>query len=224
MHFCRVLFIAAQIGALLPVLAADEPENAVIPYKEIDQRWEVATSVNPSNLVGVITITSTNPAVTPSQIKMLVQTREGQAMVSLAPNGELRHFPHDPQLANQNPPIVSNQPKGSLRLKLTWKLPVSEYLGFHYSRLQDGVNEFNKAIKTQAGPMSAVLPRASGVIFVFPLASAGKAKVQIISGTDRREYVADARGQVKLDLDKTTPGNADVRLSEKADMIIPDVN
>jgi hypothetical protein len=221
--FWWVILIAAQLAALLPVSAADE--NAVIPYKEIDRLWAFVSAVNPTNLTARVSVTSTNPAVSPSEIKMIVQTAIGPAMVAVSTDGEIRRFPHDPELLRQNPPVVSNQPRGSLRLTLTWRLPLADFLGFRYSRLQDGVAEVNKAIKAQAGLMSAVSPQASGVIFVFPNASAGKAKVEIVSATDRKEYVADARGQVRLELDKArAAASVEVRLSEKAQLIIPDVN
>jgi hypothetical protein len=73
--------------------------------------------------------------------------------------------------------------------------------------------------------MSAAAPQASGVIFIFPPESAGKAKVEIVSAAGRKEYVADAKGHVRIEVENSPSlATADVVLSEKAKLIVPDVN
>jgi len=221
--FWWMILIAAQLGAVIPVLA---DESAVIPYKEIDRLWQFVSAVNPTNLIARVSVTSTNPAVAPSDVKMVIQSpANGMIMVEMSPSGDIRRFPHSEELARENPPIVANQPKGTLRLTLTWKLPLADYNSFRYSRLQAGVSEVNKAIKVQAGLMSAAAPQASGVIFIFPPESAGKAKVEIVSAAGRKEYVADAKGHVRIEVENSPSlATADVVLSEKAKLIVPDVN
>jgi len=72
--------------------------------------------------------------------------------------------------------------------------------------------------------MSFLAPKVRGVIFIFPETSAGKAKVTIAGASGHTEYVVDAKGQVRLKLEKSLVAkNPEVQLSEKPLGLLPDI-
>ena len=215
-----VLFCAIQ-----PSYAANT--NAVIPYKMLDEIFRPITEVDPTKLEIHVFVSSSNKAVHPSDISLTIQSAtKGMIPVLLGTNGQVLKFSDETNLRRENPPVSVNQPKGTVQLVVTLQIPPSDELTFRYNRLGDGIAEINKSIKAQAGMMlSLFAPKLQGVVFYFPKASAGKAKVEIASTLGRREYTADKHGQVKLKLDKALLAeNPEVRVSEKPASIVPDMS
>lgn len=206
-----------------PVCA--EETNAVLPYKMLDEQCQLVGGVDAAKLDVRVFISSNNKAVHPEDISLTIRSAiKGKIPVQLSTNGQVLNFPHEKELLRENPSIIANQPKGTLRLGLTMQLPQSDELTFRYNRLGDGVAEVNKAIKAQAGLLSSFAPKAEGVIFFFPQTSAGKAKVEVASASHKAEYTADEHGQVKLKLEKKLLAeNPEVKISEKPQAIMPDM-
>jgi RNA polymerase sigma factor (sigma-70 family) len=198
--------------------------NAVIPYKTMDDFCQMADSVDQNKLLARAIVTSKR-AVPPADISFTIQSAaKGPIPVGLGTNGEVLNFPHEEELRRENPPIIANQPKGTLYLFLSARIDMPEGLTFNYHRMGDGIAEVNKLIKTQAGILSPLAPKVRGVIFIFPKSSAGKAKVEFAPASGRREYTADANGQIKLKLEKTLLAeDPEVRLSEKPQQIVLDI-
>jgi hypothetical protein len=211
--------------AMPPSCAADT--NAVIPYKTLDEIFRPITEVDPTKLEIHVFVSSSSKAVHPSDISLTIQSAtKGMIPVLLGTNGQVLKFPDETNLRRENPPVIANQPKGTVRLVVTLQIPPSDELTFRYDRLGDGVAEINKSIKAQAGLMlSLFAPKAQGVVFFFPEASAGKAKVEIASAAGKREYTADKHGQIKLKLEKALLAeNPEVIVSEKPASIVPDMS
>jgi len=218
-----VTLTAIQLGIARSILAADT--NAVIPYDTMAQICEIAAGIDQTKLVVCPMVTSKEKAVHPADILLTIQSRaSGDIPVKLGDDGQILNFPHEKKLSRENPSIRSNQPKGTLSLVVNFRIPLPEELAFRYARLGDGVAEANKAIKSQAGMLSFLAPKAEGVIFFFPKTSVGKARVEIISTTGRQEYSADEHGQVKLKLEKPLLAkNPEVKMSEKPQVVVPDM-
>ena len=200
--------------------------NAVIPYKSLDELYQFIDDVDPAKLEVRAFISSTNKTVRTTDIRLTIQsTVKGMIPLPLGTNGQVLKFPHQKELRSENPPIVSNQPKGALSLMVSVELPLPDDLTFRYQRLGDGVAEVNKAIKAKAGMLLSLLaPKAQGVTIIFPKASAGKAKVEILGAADKTEFTADEKGRVKLKMDKALLAkNPEVRVSEKPEAIVPDI-
>jgi hypothetical protein len=199
--------------------------NAVIPYKTLDDLCQFMASVNPAKLEVHVTLYSINKAVRPADIRLSIQSAiRGRIPVLVGTNGQILAFPHEPDLIRENPSISANQPKGTLGLAVSTRIPLPDARAFRYSRLGDGIAEANKVIKAQAGMLSVLAPKAQGVIFFFPKQSAGRAKVEIASSARHLQYTADAKGEVKLKWDKALLAeNPEVRVSEKPQAIVPDV-
>lgn len=223
-HWLAVL-VVVLFCVIRPSCAADT--NAVIPYKTLDDIFQPIAEVDPTKIEIHVFVASRNKAVQPSDISLTIQSAvSGNTPVPLGTNGQIFKFPHTKELRRENPPVVSNQPKGTLNLMITIQIPPSDDLTFPYRRLGDGVAEINKSIKAQAGLMlSLFAPKVQGVVFLFPKASAGKAKVEIVSAAGKREYTADKNGVIELKLDKAlVVENPEVKLSEKPEHIVPDMS
>jgi len=206
------------------VRAADT--NASVPYKVLNQMCEAADSVNRSNVILSVFISSTNKTVLPTAIRLIIQSKtEGNLPVQIGTNGLISNFPHEKALQKENPAVVSNQPKGSLRTSVNLLFPIQNESTFRYARIRDGADEVNKLIKEQAGLLSWVAPKTKGLDFHFPKESAGKAKITIASASGTKEFVADKDGEIDLKLDKKLLAeNPEVKVSEKPQWIEPDMD
>lgn len=210
--------------ATQPGHAADT--NAAIPYKDLDEMFQPIATVDPAKLEIHVFVSSTNKAVRPSDISLTIHSAsKGLIPVRLGTNGQVINFPLEKVLRRENPLVVANQPAGTIELWVTIQIPPSDELTFRYRRLADGVAEINKSIKAQAGlVLSLLAPKVQGVVFLFPKASAGKAKVEIQSAAGTKEYTAGKYGRIKLKLEKALLAeNPEVRVSEKPEHIVPDM-
>ena len=205
---------------------ADTPTNAVIPYKAIDELCQLADSADQSKLVVRVFVSSRDETVQGSDISLTIQSaKEGKVVVQVSTNGQIVNFPHRKELVRENPSVIANQPKGTLHLSVHYQIPLPDGLTFRYSRLGDAAAEANKMIKAQAGIASVLAPKVEGAAFVFPKESAGKAKVKILAASGPKELVADDKGLVKLKLEKSLlKENPEVQLSEKPNVVLPDIN
>jgi len=220
----RLAVVALVCFGVTPTSRA-ENTNAVIPYKAMNDLYQVASSADQSKLMVQVFVASTNKAVRPADISLTIQSAsQGTIPVQLSTNGQITGFPHRKELVRENPSIVANQPKGTLNLFIGYQIPL-EGLSFRYSRLGHATAEANKMIKSQAGMASMLAPKAKGVMFVFPKKSSEPAKVIILTAAGRKEFVADKDGRVKLKLEESLLSeNPEVQLSEKPEVVLPDLN
>ena len=224
---CRVPWFAAValICFGIPPTTRADNTNAVIPYKAMNDLCQIASSADQSKLMVQVFVASTNKAVRPTDIVLTIESSgQGKIPVQISTNGQIIDFPHRKELVRENPPIVANQPKGTLNLFIGYQIPL-EGLSFRYARLGHATAEANKMIKSQAGMASVLAPKARGVMFVFPKKSSEPAKVTILTAAGRKEFVADKEGRVKLKLEESLLSeNPEVQLSEKPDVVLPDMN
>jgi hypothetical protein len=188
--------------------------------------FQPIAKIDPAKLEVQVFISTKEKKVHPADITLTIHSiSRGLVSLSLNTNGQIINFPHDKDLLRENPSVVANQPKGTLQLNISMQLPPPAELTFHYRRLGDGVAEMNKAIREQAGfALSLLAPKATGVVFIFPKADAGKATVEIASVAGKKEFMADTNGRVKLKLEKTLLAeNPAIRVSEKPVRIVPDL-
>ena len=224
---CRFLWLTAvalMCFGVAPTTRADST-NAVIPYKAMDDLWQIAHSADQSKLMVQVFVASANKAVRATNIALTIQSAsQGNLPVNVSTNGQIIDFPHRKELVQENPPILANQPKGTLNLFIGYQIPL-EGLSFRYARLGHATAEANKMIKSQAGMASMLAPKAQGVVFVFPKKSSEPAKITILIATGKKEFIADKDGRVKLRLEESLLSeNPEVQLSEKPDVVLPDIN
>ncbi len=202
---------------LLPgALGAQAAETATIPYAKLDEILQKADAIDRKKLVVLAQVGSRNKAVKPSEITLTIKSATGAIPIRLSAEGDLLDFPRTEALRKENPPIESNQPKGSLALSMGLGLAIPDALTFRYAGIVDGIAEGNKAVKAQAGMLSLVAPSLKAVVFFFPPRSAGKATVEIAAAGGKKVLTADAGGEVKILLDaKLAAENPEVRVSER---------
>lgn len=207
---------------LLPArLGAQAAELATIPYAKLDEILQKTDAIDRKKLVVLAQVTSRNKAVKPSEITLTIKSAAGAIPVRLGPDGDLLDFPRTDALRKENPPIETNQPKGTLALSMGLGLVVPEAQTFRYARVADGIAEGNKAVKAQAGMLALVAPSLKAVVFFFPPRSAGKATVEIAAAGGKQILTADAGGEVKFPLDaKLAAENPEVRVSERPARIL----
>ena len=223
-NLCKAVFFCtlAMASAFCPRQDCTAAEtNAVIPYSAVEKLLHVAEEANQTKLAVQVRITSAK--VRSPDMHLMIQSRSSGAIpVKLGPAGEVVDFPRTEKLRREDPPILTDQPKGTLLVSLRSELPAPEALSFPYARLTDGLAEMKRITKAEAGMLSALAPSPQTVVFVFPKSSAGKAKVEITSAKEPKEWVADTNGFVKFTVEKSLiKENPQVRLSEKVEHIFP---
>ena len=217
--------MVALIQLCLASPSLGDTTNAAIPYKAMDDLCQIAAGADQSKLLVQVFVSSRNRSVQGSDITLIIQSaKEGKVPLQISSNGQIVNFPHRKELVRENPFIVANQPKGTLNMFLRYEVPPVEELTFKYSRLGNASAEANKMIKSQAGLLSLAAPKSQGVVFAFPKESAGKARVMIRAAAGTKEFTADEKGMVKLKLENSLLSeNPDVQLSEKPQMVVPDI-
>lgn len=221
-----VVILAAGTMTLLAQRA--EKPMASIPYKILEDGWLFQQSINPTNLVFHILIGSDNPKVHPQDIHLTIHSAsKGDIPLQLGRKGELLAFPCDDDLRRENPPVISDQPKGTLGGGYWVFVMPPAGTTFPYDLLANAVDEANKAAaanqlaKTDYGQMaSSFLGAINGVCLVFPHGSAGKAKITIATAAGIKEYVADSHGVIRLKINRRLQAeNPTLTLSERPDWI-----
>jgi hypothetical protein len=219
----RLLPALAIVQVCMIHLGSAASTNAFIAYEDLDKMCQIGDGVDPTKFNVRVIVFSTNSAVHRSDIRLTIQSASrGAIPVQISTNGQVLNFPHDKELRRQNPPIIANQPEGTLSLTMRFELAVPDDLTFRYSRLGDGVTEANKAMKSMVGMWSLLVPKMNGVIFYFPKASAGNAKVEIMRAEGAKEYTTDTNSMIEFKLErKLLTENPEVKVSEKPRHILP---
>jgi len=214
----RFLPLTLVAGVLVMAAgAAPAAEKATIPYDKLDELCQKLEQVDATKLFTSAQVLSKDKNVKPSQIKLVIKSAGGDIPLRVSADGYIGDFPRAEALRKENPPIESNQPKGSLRLNIGVELTVPATNTFPYARLLDGIVEAIKFMKAQAGgPAPAEDPVIKAVILLFPKSAGRAATVEVGTGAAKRVMTADATGQVRLLMKPTLAGeNPMLKVSER---------
>src|SRR5215475_12195014 len=132
-------------------IVAHAADMASIPYAKLDEIWQRIDQIDSKKLAVTAQVSSKNKEVKPASITMTIKSAGGDIPIKIGPAGDILEFPRNDALRKENPPIETNQPKGSLQLTFSLGLAVPTTNNFPYSRLMEGVAEANKFVKSQAG-------------------------------------------------------------------------
>lgn len=189
-----VLFLSSAWG----VTAA---ETGVLPYKAIASVYDALAGVKTKDRIlfslRVVSKTGTN---LPAPIELRVRSKTGDIPLTLAANGELLDFPLRPELRAENPPVASNQPKGSLSLRAELGIKYSGNLTESVEWYREALRQFNAAVKASAAAVSSAAPKLKTVVFVF--ASPLTGTVTLRGTNSQKLLLADPKGKVRLTLQK----------------------
>jgi predicted regulator of Ras-like GTPase activity (Roadblock/LC7/MglB family) len=207
--------IRVVTAALCCSLAASAPaqEFGQIPYATIHKVMTRLQSVKNPKLRGTVAIQPKGKSTNPQEITLTVQAKSGPIKVPVEKDGEIRSFPMSDALLKENPPVLSNLPKGQSQLVAGLQVVLPDTLTHSYRDLAELLQEANSEMKKQAGMMSMMMPKAKALVVQFR--GAGKQTVTI-EGNERKVLAADADGSVRLEIEKELVApNPQVVLSEK---------
>jgi len=206
---------AALSAVLIFSASSARCADATIPYAKLYSLFERGAQIKSPHVRPIFVVQSTNKAVTPESITLTVQAKSGVIPLKIDSDGEIHGFPVSAELLKENPPILTNQAKGSLRIGGGLGIILPDSLTFTFAELNGYLSEATAEMKKQAGTfLSFMVPSAKGLIFEF--ASPRKQSLTISYKAGPKVLTADSDGGIKLPIDKATLAeNPSVTVSEK---------
>jgi hypothetical protein len=197
--------------------------DSTFPYAKLYDVLQRGAKITSPNLRPIFVVASKDKAVKPSSITLIIQAKSGPITIKIDPDGEMRGFPLTAELLKENPPVLTNQAKGTLMIGGGMGLILPDSLTFTYAQLNDLLTQATAEIKKAAGMMlSFMVPKAKGVIFEF--SSARRPTVTIAYENGPKILQADSEGGITLPIDKTSLAeNPTITLSEKPQKVSVDM-
>ena len=160
------------------------------PYATLYAVLSPVTKINAyDHLIAIERIESKAPGVNPQDIRVVIHATQGAIPVPVAAGGEVK-FPVTDALREENPPVETNQPKGSLALIVSVALRVGDRLRVPWSDIEAGLTQVRAFYSDNRG---ASAPAISGVEVHF---SPGKAAMLTIEGKNEHLLMADPAGRL----------------------------
>jgi len=183
---------------------AEETEKARLPYRQLYeiQKLELELRQSHTNLEAVLSMQSTRTNVKSGDLNVYIDARDGKIPVTIGPAGDFA-IPMSDNLLAQNPWLLVNQPRGTMRLD--WQAGFTGMIlttnSIHYAELMHPVRECDE-LKEQVRRIFPGLAKevmASGLKLVFP-AQPAKALVVIHSRAGDRKLTANEKNEIILPL------------------------
>lgn len=208
-------FALLSVAGLVLSAASANCAEAVIPYAKLYPMFERGSRIQSPHVRAIFVVQSNDKAVKPGSITLTVQAKSGPIPLKVDPDGEIHSFPLSAELLEENPPVVTNQAKGSMRIGGGMGITLPNSLTFTFAQLNGYLAEATAEMKKQAGTMlSFMVPSAKGLIFAF--SSPRKQTLTIAYKAGAKVLTADSDGGIKLPMDKASLAeNPSVTLSEK---------
>lgn len=183
--------LLASILMTLPLAATGDEAASTTSYGSLYQVLAPATTINARDrLVAVERIESKLPGVKPSDIKVVIRARSGPIAVPIGPVGRV-DFPVTDALRAEDPPVETNQPKGSLALTVNVGLRCPDHLRMAWSDVEAGLAQVRELYEANAPGTEP--PAVRGIEVQF---APGSAATLTIEGKDERLLMADADGRL----------------------------
>lgn len=184
-----VLLLTALVSAPLAAQSGGETPYRAL-YGALSPSLKLAGY---SRLKPVQRIVSKNAEVAPDAIRVSIHAASG--VIELTPTADGRvDFPMSEALLAENPPVRSNQPRGSLSVSVSFEIDLGDGDGLPYAELALGMEQAQTAL----GEVEPALAgrRVAGIEFSFPPGT--EARLQIIDARLEELLVADRAGFVRL--------------------------
>jgi hypothetical protein len=141
MKTIRMAMAVLVLGGLT-ACASETPQETTAPYRTLCQMAQVdfKASTGFTNTQVTFTIGSKNPEVRISDISMFIDAKSGRIPLAISSNGVMA-LPVSEELMKENPPVVVNQPKGSLTMEV--KVTVSGAPSGAAIRTKDGLLRYS---------------------------------------------------------------------------------
>jgi hypothetical protein len=159
-------WMLALVGLGLAMTAYSD-DQARIPYNLVCeiQRSQAKVSQTHTNLQIVLRIRSTQPEVTPGDVRVYIDSKDGAIPVKLDGEGNFS-VPIRDSLVAENPWLIVNQPKGTM--KLEWNVGIvgiHPTNGMHYRELMQPLVEVQSIAQEMAQGGSKLSIRGLKLVF-----------------------------------------------------------
>jgi hypothetical protein len=210
----KLLVLLASI-VLAQAATADEAVSTT-PYITLYQVLSPVSKINAyDRLVAIEHIESKTAGVRPEDIRIVIHAKGGAITVPVAAGGAVK-FPVTDALRVENPPVETNQPKGSLALIVSVALRDGLRVRVPWTDIEAGLAQV-KAFYAESSSASA--PAISGVEAHF---SPGSAAMLTIEGKGERLLMADPAGRIVVTRDMALENAATVLVFSRApEFVLP---
>ncbi len=204
----KMLTVLASIALAAPAMAADQAGTT--PYLTLYQVLSPVGAINKyDRLVAIERIESKMPGVKPEDIRIVIHAKQGAIPVPVAADGEVS-FPVNDALREENPPVETNQPKGSLALIVNVALRGADRLRVPWSEIEAGLEQVKAFYAATRG---AAAPAISGIEVHF---GPGSAAMLTIEGASERLLMSDPDGRIIVTRDMAEESDAPVLVFSRA--------
>ncbi len=195
------------------VVQASEASTSA-PYAVLYRALEPALAIDAyPRLRAIRRVESKLPGVQATDIRLVIARADGPIEIRPAADGSI-DFPLDAALLAENPPVRSNQPRGSLVLSATLALATPATRAVPAAVLTAALDDADRLLGADGSPS-----RAAGVEFQFPPQARATATIE---GPAERTLVADHAGRIVLLRDRDLDGNPGmIELSAIPTLVLP---
>lgn len=208
----RVLLASIVLAA---AANADEAVSTT-PYVTL---YQVLTPVRTigkyDRLVAIERIESKAAGVNPADIRVVIHAKAGAIPVPVAADGVVK-FPATDALRDENPPVETNQPKGSLAFVVNVALRGAERLRVPWGEIEAGLEQVKAFYAESRG---AAAPGISGIEVHF---KPGTPAMLTIAGKSERLLMADPAGRLIVTRDMAPASEQPVlEFSRAPEFVLP---
>lgn len=212
-----ILLALSLATALLADLAHAQAPLEGTRYAVLYQALETADAARRfDRLVAIQRVESKLDGVKPNQIKIVIRSSNGDMDVPVKGDGEIA-FPVTADLLDENPVVVTNQPRGSLTLSVTLALRLPAASRVPVESLLAALAQADALLARRTG--AGTPGRVVGVEFQFAAGTPGGITLR---GANERWLMPDASGRVRLmrvgDLDT---GVTEIELAARPALVLP---
>lgn len=183
------LFLAAT------VLAQD---SGSLPYATVDENIRRVVGEDAGKVAVRLFVACRKAGVKPSEITLKIDSKTAPKTLQVGADSAIYDFPITEELRKENPPVVSNQPKGMIDLSVEIGLIVPDTTTVSYQTLVKGLAQLNETTKKSTGIQGAPILNATKLAIHF---SSPDATVTAPGKSGSETLKADGRGVVFLPLD-----------------------
>lgn len=209
------LFALIASAALAQAVEA-ATESSTTPYATLYEVLSPVAKINQyDHLIAIERIESKLPGVRPETIKLVIHAKQGSITLPIKPNGEV-DFPVTDALRAENPPVETNQPKGSLALIVNVALRLPAGTRVAWRDIEAGLAQ----VKTfYAQTQGATAPSIEGVEAYF---TPDKPAMLTIEGKNERLLMADPAGRIMvMRATATENGDSTLVFSRAPEFVLP---
>jgi hypothetical protein len=181
---------AVLLASIVLAGAANAEETSTTPYATLYQVLSPVQTIGKyDRLVAIERIESKLADVKPADIRVVIHAKSGAIAVPVGSDGVVK-FPATDALRTENPPVETNQPKGSLAFIVNVALKLADPARVPWSDVEAGLEQV-KAFYAESRGASA--PGISGIEIHF---APGAPAMLTIEGRSERLLMADPGGRV----------------------------